>query len=345
MKLDKMMIEPVLVEAAKAGLDAAKNVVIFTHQRPDGDALGASLALWHVLQKRGLQVQVICPDAYPKDFSFLSGSDQVCIYRQEPSRVAEIVAKADLMMMIDFNRFNRVGEEMEPLLQNFQGRRLMIDHHPDPEKMCDVCISHTGLSSTCELVFHLLNEAKWLHLLDVQSAECLYLGIMTDTNSLGHNSSYPEVYHVVAELLAKGVNKQKIYDILYNSYKADTLRLHSYAISEKMELLLHGKAAVIWLTEEELNAFNYESGDTEGLVNTPLRIHTVQFSAFFRMQAGKVRVSLRSKGDFPVNKLAAELYGGGGHLNAAGGDCSLPIEEAVKAYREVLPEFVARHQV
>lgn len=339
MKITKLFPSTQL-EKAKEALEAAKRIAIFTHQRPDGDALGSALCMWHLLRKLGKDAVVICPDPYPSDFSFLPGSEEVLIYQGQEEEVADAVRAADFLLMVDFNHRGRLGD-MSHLLMEGNQRHMLIDHHPHPESDCDLCFCYPSMSSTCELMFRFVDALGYLALITEKEASCLYLGMMTDTHSLAHNSSHPEVYFIVGELLGKGVDKQKIQDILYNSFRASTLRLRSYAIGEKMELWPEYNTAIIHLSEEELEAFDYEPGDTEGLVNIPLSIKDVHFSVFFRPSVGKLRVSLRSKGDFPANKFAEELFGGGGHLNAAGGDSAFSYEDALKRLRLALEKYKA----
>jgi len=241
-------------------------------------------------------------------------------------------------MMVDHNSFRRSGE-LEKILEKHPGKKVMIDHHPDPESVLDLMFSEVSVSSTCELVYEFIAALGDKELIDAGIAECLYTGIMTDTGSLSYNSSNPRTYYIVADLLSKGIDKAKIHSNVYDNYSADRMKLLGYCLNDKMEVLEEYRTAIITLTQEELKKFNFKDGDTEGFVNYPLSIKGMAISLIFIEMEGMVKISFRSKGNVPVNKIAREHFSGGGHMNAAGGRINKSLKDAVAYFKEVLPKY------
>ena len=165
--------------------------------------------------------------------------------------------------------------------------------------------------------------------------------MMTDTGGFSYNSNNREIYLIISELLAKGIDKDEIYRKVFNNCSEDRLRLKGFVLCEKMQVFPEFRAALITLSRSEQTKFHYMKGDTEGLVNIPLSIKDVCFSVFLREDTEKdmIKVSLRSEGTFPCNKVAADFFNGGGHLNASGGEFFGPMEEAVKLYKQALVKY------
>ena len=220
--------------------------------------------------------------------------------------------------------------------------KLLIDHHLDPDIEADVVISHPEMPATAYLLFRFLCRLELFNFIDKAAAECILAGMMTDTGNFAYNCNDPELYIVVAELVRKGADKEKLNNMLFNTFSAHCMRLNAYAILRKMELLPEVKGSLIVLSRDELNRFHYTRGDTEGLVNKPLAIPGVEFSVFMRQESDCIRVSMRSRGDFPVNILCSDYFGGGGHLNAAGGEFYGTLDDAVEHFKEKLPEIRKR---
>ena len=216
--------------------------------------------------------------------------------------------------------------------------RVLIDHHLDPDDVFDVKISFPRLSSTCEVVYRTLQQMALLRYVDTEVAQCLFVGMMTDTGNFTYSSDYPEIYEIVAHLVSYNINKQWLYRMAMNTFSTDSLRLQGYALSEKMQVFPKDGAALITLTKEELERFNYRKGDTEGLVNKPLCAPEVRWVMFLREDADQIKVSCRSEGDFSVSDICARYFGGGGHKNAAGGDFHGTMDEAVEAFHKVLDD-------
>ena len=321
-------------------IDEASRIVIVCHVAPDGDAVGSSLALWNLLTELGKDVQIITPDAYPADLRFLKGCKEILVYSQYADFAKELLGRADLVFCLDFNEPKRV-DQMEAVLCASPAKKVLIDHHLAPKPFCDMTVSHPEISSTCELLFRVICSLGLFDRLTLDAAAAIYTGMMTDTGNFTYNSNSPETYLIIAELIKKGLNKDAVYARLHNNNRAEKLQLNSYAISKKMELFPLQGASIISLSQRELNHYRYQKGDTEGLVNVPLSIENIYFSAFVREETNLIKISLRSKGSFPANKIAEEYFNGGGHLNAAGGEFFGTLQEACEALKKLLP-LIAR---
>lgn len=231
-------------------------------------------------------------------------------------------------------------EEMSDIVAASPGRKIMIDHHLYPEDFCRITISHPEISSTSELVFRLICRMGYFSDISKEGAECIYTGMMTDTGGFTYNSNNREIYFIISELLSKGIDKDDIYRKVYNTYSESRLRLMGYVLSN-MKVYKDYNSALISLTKEEQGKFDYIKGDSEGFVNIPLSIKNVCFSCFLREDTEKkmIKISLRSVGKFPCNRLAAEFFNGGGHLNASGGEFYGTMEEAVKVFEQALEKY------
>ena len=320
-------------------IDEAKHVVIVCHVAPDGDAIGSSLALWHTLADLGKDVYVIVPDPYPASLRFLKGCKDILVYTRYTDFAQKLIERADLIFCLDFNEPKRV-DSMETVLMASKAKKILIDHHLYPSSFCDITISHPEISSSCEVLFRVICGLGLFEQMSVDAANAIYTGMMTDTGNFTYNSNKSDIYFIIEELVKKGIDKDKIYAKVCNTNSVDKLRLNGYAVSQKMEIFPEYRAAMISLTREELNRYHYRKGDSEGLVNVPLSIENIVCSVFFREETGFIKVSLRSKGTFPVNKIAAEHFNGGGHLNASGGEFFGTMEEAQECFRKLLPLYV-----
>ncbi len=318
-------------------LEQCDNIVITCHVSPDGDAVGASLAMFHVLAMIGKTVTVITPDVPPKNLMFLPGAMEIVPYSKYTEYGAELLSNADLIICLDFNAPYRVDKMADALVAS-KAKKVLIDHHLDPVDFTDVVISHPEMSSTCLLVFRVLCRLELFQLINRDVAECIYTGMMTDTGNFTYNSDDPDLYIIISELIKKGINKDSLYARVCNTNTISRLRLNAYAISQKLQLFPEHKAALITLTQEELKQYEYEKGDTESLVNVPLSIPNIVYSVFMRDDVEYIKVSTRSKGDFPVNTMCEKYYSGGGHKNAAGGEFRGPMQAAVDLFLSTLDE-------
>lgn len=323
-------------DALSRSIDDARRIVVVCHVAPDGDAIGSSLALWHTLRGLGKDVFVVVPDACPASLRFLNGYKDILVYTRYTEFAQQLLENADLIFCLDFNEPKRV-DKMEAALTASKARKILIDHHLHPAPFCDMTISHPEISSTCEVLFRVICSLGLFEQMGVDAASAIYTGMMTDTGNFTYNSNYPEIYITIAELIKKGIDKDWIYARIHNTNSENKLRLNGYAIAQKMEVFPEQCAALITLSQNELNQYNYQKGDTEGLVNVPLSMEHILFSAFLREESNLIKISLRSKGSFPANKIASDYFNGGGHLNAAGGEFYGTLQEAHSRILEILP--------
>jgi phosphoesterase RecJ-like protein len=331
------IIDESKIKALKPLLHKSQHVVITCHMSPDGDATGSSLALSQILSAMGKEAMVVVPDAPNAALMSLPGAKEIVDASRYPEFATELFNKADLIFCLDFNEPKRVDRIADILVQS-KAQKVMIDHHEHPDEFCDITISYPQMSSTCYLLFRVLCRLELFNEIDKKAAECILAGMMTDTGNFSYNATDPEIYIVIAELMKKGADKDRLYTELFNTTSADCMRLNGYAVSQRMRLFPEGGAAMISLTRGELNRYHYVKGDTEGLVNRPLAIPGIVYSAFFREESDYVKVSMRSVGDFPVNKICKEYFNGGGHLNAAGGEFNGTLEEAINLFASLVEE-------
>ena len=336
------MISPIIdehtIERLRALINGVQHVAITCHKSPDGDALGSSLALCHILRRLGKDAVVVTPDMAPKSLEFVPGVKELVVFTKHELRARHVLEQAQLIFCLDYNsmkRIDRLAEIVEPL----KTRRVLIDHHLDPDEGFDLVISFPEASSTCELVFRVLMQMGLLRLMDRHAASCLYVGLMTDTGGFAYSCDNPEFYEILASILRRRIDRIGLYNKAMNTFSADSLRLQGYAIHEKMQLFPEQGAALITLSKEELERFNYNRGDTETLVNKPLAIPEIYWSVFLREDVDKIKVSCRSQGDFSVSDICTKYFNGGGHFNAAGGDFIGTLDEAVAAFHLVLADL------
>lgn len=315
-----------------------RKIVLVTHINPDGDAMGSSLGLYHILKNAGHDISIIAPNDYPEFLHWLPGNNNVLIYHGRKKTVTEKISKAEIIFGIDFNNFERI-KELGNLVNNSNAYKVIIDHHPYQECHADCIISDINVSSTAELVYRFIENIKLNKYLNKEIAICIITGIMADTGCFSHNSSNKNTYITVAKLLDFGFDKDKIYNNLYDNFSKDRMRLLGYSLCEKMEVIDEYNTAVISLKTEELRKYNFRHGDSENFVNYPLSIKDVRFSALFIEKKDHVKISFRSKGKFPANEFAVKHFNGGGHLNAAGGESYTTMEETLQKFKDLLPQY------
>lgn len=332
------IIDEAKIHEVKKKLDEVEKIVLVVHVGPDGDALGSALGLWHYLMTIHKDPTVIVPTAYPDFLDWMPGAEHILVYTDSQEQSDEKIAEADLIFTLDFNTPSRLAG-MEEVVMAAAAPKILIDHHLHPGDYPEISISHPEISSTSELVFRLICRLGEFTKINQACAECIYTGMMTDTGGFTYNSNSPEIYTIINELLKLGVDKDEIYRKVFNTYSADRMRLMGYALYEKMKVYPDNKAALITLNLDELKRFNFKNGDVEGIVNLPLSINGVDFSVFMREDTDKIKISLRSQGTFPANMVAANLFNGGGHLNAAGGESYLSIEETIRIFEEALDDY------
>lgn len=327
------------VERVKTLILAARHIVITCHLTPDGDAIGSSMGLCQAIKALGKDAVVVTPDAAPRQLHFLPGMKDVVVASRQADEAAELLANADLLFCLDFNDMKRLDKFQEPAESLCRARRVVVDHHLEPNIEAEVLISHPEVSSTSALIYILLWQMKMTRQLNRSGAACIFTGMMTDTGNFSYNSNDPDLYIIIADLLRKGIDKDKLYTLVFNTNSETRVRICGYARS-KMEILKKHKAALMTLSASELKEFEYSKGDTEGLVNVPLSIPSVVYSVYMREDdTDYVKVSMRSKGNFPVNTFCEEVFGGGGHLNAAGGEFHGSLPDAVERLIQAMPDY------
>lgn len=324
-------------------LKESERIVVTCHMRPDGDAIGSSLGLYHLLKSFGKDVSVILPDRAPESLMFLPGISEVVIYTQHEEYARRLLSETDLIVMCDFNTAKRQGN-MAPAVQGSSATKVMIDHHCNPDMECRIVFSYPEMSSTCELMFRLIAALGYYSEMNLESATCLLTGLITDTQNFTVNISDPETYDIMIRLLEKGADKERIIYEAVKSISYNALRLNCYAVSERLEIFPAHRCALITLSKEDLEKFHYKKGDTEGLVNEPLRIRGIVYSVFLREDNDCIKVSMRSRYNFPVGEICREVFDGGGHVQAAGAeyygtlaDCRDKMMKAMRDYDRYLP--------
>jgi len=335
--ISKIIAEELITKVKKA-IDNVDKIVIVAHIGPDGDAIGASLALWHYLMTIEKEPVVIVPNTFADFLAWMPGSDCVLNYDDHKEKSDELIAAAELIFTLDFNTASRMGKMADAVL-NAPADKILVDHHLHPDNFAKIRVSYPEISSTSELIFRLICRMGDFSMINLACAECIYTGMMTDTGGFTYNSNNQEIYAIIAELIKIGIDKDDIYRKVFNTYSVDRMRLMGFCLFNKMKVYPEYRAALITVTGKELYQFNYITGDAEGFVNIPLSIAGVDFSVFMREDTDKIKISLRSQGTFPANKVAADLFNGGGHLNAAGGESSLSLLETVKKFEDALPEY------
>ncbi|MCB2222097.1 MAG: DHH family phosphoesterase [Bacteroidetes bacterium] len=315
-----------------------KKIFLTSHSNPDGDALGALLALFHFFTRKGHEVNMMVPNNFPGFLQWMPGSDQILIYKKDTEVCDQLFRTTDLLFSLDYNSPSRINGAEKAFRQS-QAIKILIDHHIDPEKNAyNHCFSTTLTSSTSELVFQMMNEMNG-SLIDKKIADCIFTGIMTDTGSFSYNCNYKSTFQIVSELIGKGLQTDEINRLVYATNTENRIRLLGFSLSEKLVVLAEQKTAYIALSREELNRYNYQTGDTEGLVNYALSVVGIRFAALFTERGNKIRISFRSTGNFSVNEFARDHFLGGGHRNAAGGDSFDDLKTTIAKFEALLPRY------
>ncbi len=318
-------------------LKTEQNFVLFGHVNPDGDAIGSTLALYHYLKSLGHNVSVIMPNDFTDFLKFLPGSEDIIIYEKQKKQAEEIIKNASFSFYCDFNQLDRLSN-LSTLEKKLDSIKVMIDHHPQPSMFADYTISDVSVSSTSELVFEFISQIENSNTVSKEVAECLMAGIITDTGLFHHNSSNPRTFEIIASLIHSGADKDKIIDQIYNTYSYNRMKLLGSSIFNWMKVYQEYGAAFIYLSKKTLEKYDYKSGDTEGLVNYPLSIKGINFSALFMEKDDYVKVSLRSKNKFDTNIIARKYFNGGGHVNASGGKSFSSLLDTIKLFETLLKE-------
>ncbi|HEY0245877.1 MAG TPA: DHH family phosphoesterase [Mucilaginibacter sp.] len=316
-----------------------QKIVITTHHKPDGDAMGSSLGLYNYLIQQGHHAKVIAPTDYPDFLSWMPGNADVIIYTEHTQESADLIADAEIIFCLDFNALNRINE-MGELVRASKAFKVMIDHHLEPEDFDDYRFWDISACATAQLVYdfivNVLNNKK---LVNADVATCLYTGIMTDSASFRLPNTTAAVHRTVADLIDAGAVNWRIHELVYNSASENRLRFLGHCLTNCLEILPEYNTAIIAVNKQDLDKYDVNTGDTEGIVNYALAISTIRLAAFIVERKDKVKLSLRSKGEFPANDICKKYFSGGGHRNAAGGQSTDSLQEVINQFKLILPEY------
>lgn len=317
-----------------------KEVAIISHRNPDGDAIGSSLGLSSYLKKIGHNVKVVFPSEYPNSFLYLDGIQQSIVFDTDHDLARKTIDNADIIFCLDFSSLDRV-DKLGENIQFAKGKKIMIDHHLDPEPFTDIEFSDTSASSTCELVFKVIDELGDRSKIDVNCGTALFTGLVTDTGSFKYGTR-PYTYQVAAALKEIGVDDYGVSDRIFNAYTEKNLRLIGHCLSQRMEIMTEYGAAMMWLTRQDYVDFDIQRGDTEGIINYMLMMKNIKVAAFILEQPSIVKISLRSKGDISVQEIAQKYFNGGGHKNASGGGVYASLADIKDKFKRVIPKYLSK---
>jgi len=329
------------IKEVKELLSKPKKIVLVPHKNPDGDAIGASLAMYHFLEKKGHTVKIVTPNDYPAFLKWLPGIPEADYrFDLQNKQSKREISNAELIFVLDFNALHRVGDDMQKTLEAYGGTFIMIDHHQEPDDFAKYTYSDVSICSTCQMVYQFIDKLEELNLIDVHIATCLYTGIMTDTGSFRFSSTTSTTHRIIAELIDKGANNAIIHNNVYDTNSYGRLQLLGRSLSNLVVKDAY-KTAYITLTQADLDEFGFQKGDTEGVVNYALSLEGIVFAAIFieDVEQGIIKISFRSKGDFSVNEFARNHFNGGGHNNASGGRTEISLTETVQLFESILPKY------
>ena len=336
---------PADIQRLETFLASAKHVSVVVHTHPDGDAVGSGAAMLSYLrQSRGTDARLLLPESAPASLDFALPAEGVIVAAREPEAASAWIAGSDLVVCLDMNGFSR-AEALAASLQASKARKVLIDHHLNPERASfDLVFSETEISSACELLYRVLLALPGVGTADrlpLTVLTSLMTGMTTDTNNFA-NSVFPSTLQMASELLAAGVDRDALLDRLYNRYRENRFRAMGACLQERMRITPEGAACIV-LDRAFLARFGLQEGETEGFVNLPLGIDRVRISLLLREDDGHFRVSIRSKEGVSANRLASEVFHGGGHERAAGGKLYFPQDIAGPAQaEEYLRDVTAR---
>ncbi|MDL5050879.1 bifunctional oligoribonuclease/PAP phosphatase NrnA [Oscillatoria amoena NRMC-F 0135] len=327
------------LSAFKQFMSQSRRVVIVTHFKPDADALGSSLGLFGYLKNSGHTAQVISPSDYPGFLHWMPGNDHVLIDEEvNKQAIVQHIDQAEIIFCLDFSSLNRINNLGE-LVKKSTAKKVLIDHHLEPEHFADYEHWDPRSASTAGLIYELIVELGDRKRIDKAIADCLYAGLMTDTGGFRHNNTRREEFMIASDLVSLGANPTRVSKLIYDTNTLDRLRLMGFVLSEKLIVLPEFNTAYITLSQQELKRFGSQTGDTEGFVNYGLSIKGIRLSVMIYERKDEIKLSFRSLGDFSVNEFARKYFDGGGHKNAAGGQSKLSLEATTQKFLDLLPEY------
>lgn len=327
------------ISQLKELFSSPKKIVLVPHKGPDGDAMGSILALMLLLQGQNHEVHAISPNDFPAFLKWMPYQEEVLIFEKNQEKSKQLIAEADLIFTLDFNHLSRAGEMQEPL-EIAKGIFIMIDHHQQPDDYARFTYSDVTMCSTCQMVFHFMENLGLHEQITAQIATSLYTGIMTDTGSFRYRSTSSLTHRVIAKLIEKGADNTSIHENIYDTNSYSKLQLLGVAL-KNLTIIEKYRTAYITLSQEELDRYNFKKGDTEGFVNYGLSVSGIVFAAIFieNEAEGIVKISFRSKGTFSVNDFSRRHFHGGGHVNAAGGKSDASLDSTIEDFISILPQY------
>ena len=327
------------IEELKTFLEKPRSIVIVGHRNPDGDAMGSTLALKHYLTKKGHNATVVVPNEYPEFLHWLPGSEGTYRFDWQNSQSQKAINNSDIIFLLDFNALHRVGSDMQHTLEKYPNDFAMIDHHQQPDDV-KYMFSDVEICSTSQMVYQFIEMNTDLDLIDADIATCIYTGIMTDTGSFRYRSTTSTTHRIIADLIDKGAQNDRIHNNVHDANSYNRLLLLGQALSN-LQILPSYKTAYITLTDEEKKRFDFQKGDTEGIVNYALSLKGIIFAAIFieDVEQGIIKISFRSKGNFSVNQFSRNHFEGGGHDNAAGGKSNISLAETVTKFTALVETY------
>jgi len=321
-------------------LETPRKISIVPHRNPDGDALGASLGLYQVLKQMNHEVFVISPNDFPDFIAWLPMAEQAMIFEKNIEECTKILKQSEMVFTLDFNALQRSGEQMENVLNKLTCDFVMIDHHQMPDTYAKIMVSDTAFGSTCELLYRFLEYLQFKNYINKDVATCIYTGIVTDSGSFKFTKTTGDTHRVVAELIDLGIDNPGIHNRLFNNISYQRLQLLGRAL-QNLKVLPNHRTAYIFLSQKDLFEFDFQKGDTEGVVNYGLSIKGIDLAVIFieNKDEGIIKISFRSEGTFDVNNFARSYFNGGGHINAAGGMSFDTLEATIERFERVLKQI------
>ena len=326
------------IDKIKSLLSNKKDIVIIPHKNPDGDAIGASTGLKNYFDNFNHNVKIISPNRFPDFLSWMDPDNQIRIFSEDESCIQKII-NADIIFTLDFNNLVRISS-MKEQVEKSNAIIIMIDHHENPSNYADFMYSVPEMSSTCEMIYHFIDKLGDKDKIDKKIAKSLYAGIMTDTGSFKFPSTTHVTHKVVSNLLKTGISHFEIHNQIYDNNKPERIQLLSFALSQ-IKIIEDLNTCYISLSQKNLDKFNYEKGDTEGIVNYGLSIKNIKFAVIFMENSNEkvIRISLRSRGNFNVNEFSKNIFGGGGHKNAAGAISKKTLSKTIDYFLKSLNNY------
>ncbi len=320
-------------------LNPQNKIVIITHYNPDGDAIGSSLGLKHYLNTKGIDAEVVVPNDFPKFLKWMPDAKKIIIADYKQKKASDLIKNADIIFILDFNTPSRSGNFISSLIEKSKGKKILIDHHQQPDTF-DFVYSDTTIPATCQMIYHFIEAMEETHFINENTAKCLYTGIMTDTGGFRYRSTSATTHRITANLIEKGAEPSEISSNTWDTNSISRIHLLSLILS-RLEVINDGKTAILYLKRDELKKYGFEKGDTEGFVNYGLSILGVEVSAFFieDLYEEFIKISFRSKKNIDVNNFSRKYFNGGGHINASGGKSLDDMETTISKFKNLASEL------